>query len=86
MTRWLLEGAIPAGAIVGITDLDDPEPAELIARGFDVVMRLHGRGEMLDGPVLLSWHWREGLVPGHEPPAPIWIRREPGQGFGLVAA
>jgi hypothetical protein len=74
VTDWLIEGLIPAGAIVTIADLDDPTPEELLARGFDVVIYLHGRGAMDGGPVLQSVHWRDGLAPGHEPPAPFWIQ------------
>jgi hypothetical protein len=74
VTRWLVEGLIPKGAVVAVTDLDDPEPAELIRRGVDVVLFLHGRGAMREAPVLLAVHWRAGLVPEHEPPKPFWIR------------
>lgn len=77
---WLVEGLIPAGAIAALADLDDPSPSTLLAAGFDVVLRLHARGEMTGGPVLLSCHWRRGLVPGCEPPEPSWIRQGP-EGF-----
>jgi hypothetical protein len=85
VTDWLLGDAIPTGAVIGITDLDDPEPGVLLAEGYDVVVRLHGYGEMLDGPVLLSWHWRKGLAPGHRPPEPIWVVRTD-HGFDRVSA
>lgn len=79
---WIIEGIVPAGAVVAITDLDDPPPDELIAGGVDVVLRLHDRGEMSDDqPVLLSAHWRPGLWPGEKPPAPIWVRHVAGRGF-----
>ena len=81
---WLLEGLIPAGATVTITDDDDPDPLYLMVQcGFDVVLRLHGRGAMDTEPVLLSTHWRHGLVAGHHPPAPMWIRFN-GHGFERV--
>jgi hypothetical protein len=75
VTRWLVEGLIPAGAIVTFADLDDPPPQELLARGIDVVLYVHDRGPASERPVLFSCHWREGLVPGHEPPKPFWIKR-----------
>jgi hypothetical protein len=62
--RWLIEGLIPAGAVVGIADLGDGSPEDILALGFDVVIYLHGRGEMDDGPVLLDVRWRPGLVQG----------------------
>jgi hypothetical protein len=31
VTCWLLEGWIPAGSIIGVIDLDDTEPDELLA-------------------------------------------------------
>jgi hypothetical protein len=68
---------IPAGAIVAIADLDDPEPAELLRRGFDVVLYLYGRGAMDDGSILLRAVWRPGLVPGRRPPAPFRVRLTP---------
>lgn len=72
---WLMQGFIPAGARVVITDEDDPEPRHYIVLGYDVVLRLHGRGAMDTEPVLLTAHWRKGLVAGHRPPEPMWIRR-----------
>ena len=77
MTHWLVEGLIPTGATVAVADLDDPEPSELIAQGFDVVLYLHSRGAMDDGPVLLRAVWRPGLVPGQQPPAPFRVRLTP---------
>ncbi len=65
---------VPAGAIVTITDLDDPPAETLLRSGIDVVIRLHGRGSMDDAPVKLTVHWRSALVPGHHPPPPFWIR------------
>lgn len=79
---WAVEGLIPAATVVAVADLDDPPPDELIAAGVDVVLRLEARGELTDVPVRLSAHWRRGLMPGHEPPKPIWIRRV---GHQLVA-
>jgi hypothetical protein len=84
MTRWLVENLIPEGALVAITDLDDPEPDKLIRQGIDVVIFLHERGAISAMPVLLSVHWRAGLAPGHEPPEPFWIRRSGGFGFERV--
>lgn len=81
--EWLVEGVVPASATVAVTDLDDPEPAELIRRGYDVVVRLYGRGAMLDGPVLQRVVWRPGLVPGRRPPAPFYVVRTPA-GFERV--
>lgn len=72
---WLIEGLIPAGVVFTVADLDDPPPDEIIAAGFDVVLYLHDRGAIDELPVLLSVHWRPGLMPGLEPPAPFWIRR-----------
>jgi hypothetical protein len=74
MTRWLLERLIPAGVVVTVADLDDGPPDSLLESGLDVVLYLHGRGAMRDGPVLLSVHWRDGLVPGQSPPDPFWVR------------
>lgn len=77
-TRWLIEGLIPrAGAIVAVADLGDPEPAELIRLGADVVFYLYGRGAMDDAPVLLRVVWRPGLVPGRKPPPPFRVRLTP---------
>jgi len=73
--RWVIRGLIPAGAIVAVTDLDDPPPDELIAAGVDVVLRLHASGAMTEAPVLLEAVWRPGLVPALEPPAPFWVQR-----------
>lgn len=80
---WLVDGLIPAGAIVAVADLDDPPPSALIAGGADVVMLLHDRGAIGGEPVQLSVHWRPGLVPGHQPPPPLWIRFT-GAGFVRV--
>jgi hypothetical protein len=77
---WLLEGAIPSGTVAALADLDDPGTKTLLAAGFEVVLRLHDRGAMEDGPVRVSIHWRQGLVPGRQPPAPFWIRFD-GSGF-----
>ncbi len=74
---WVIDGLIPSGAIAAVADLDDPPPRTLLEAGFDVVIRLHDRGEMSDGPVLLTCHWRRDLVPGREPPEPCWTRQEP---------
>src|SRR5438132_629150 len=77
-TQWLVEGLIPRGAIVAIADLDDGSPEHILADGcFDVVLYLHDRGAMDTRTVLFSAHWRDGLVPGWEPPAPFWIRQGP---------
>ncbi len=75
---WLVDGLIPTGTIAALADLDDPSPKTLLAAGFDVVVRVHDRGKTSDGPILLSCHWRRGLVPGREPPEPFWIRQEAG--------
>jgi hypothetical protein len=37
------------------------------------VIHFGGR-ELSDEPVLLTVLWRDGLMPGYEPPAPFWIR------------
>ena len=69
---WLLEGCVPTGTVAAIADLDDPPTATLFEAGFEVVIRMHGKGDMIGYPVKLSVEWRPGLVPGHEPPAPFW--------------
>jgi hypothetical protein len=71
---WLLEGALPTGVVAALCDLDDPTPPALLENGFDVVLQLAGRGAMTDRPVLLTVHWRDGLLPGLRPPAPFWVR------------
>jgi hypothetical protein len=85
MNGWLIEGLIPTGSVAAIADLDDPAPEELLEHGFDVVLRLHGRGDLLDGSVMFSCHWRPGLAPGCEPPGPFWIERR-GNGFERIEA
>jgi hypothetical protein len=73
VTGWLVDGLIPAGALVTIVDCDDGTPQDALARGFDVVIHL-GRSRLDDEPTLVTVFWRDGLVPGREPPAPFWIR------------
>jgi hypothetical protein len=80
---WAVEGLLPGGAVAAVADLDDPSPGTLLENGFDVVLRFAGRGAMDAGPVLVSVHWREGLVPGREPPPPFWVRFDPSR-FGFV--
>jgi hypothetical protein len=75
--EWVIDGVLPTGALAALADLDDPSPQTLLENGFDVVLRLHGRGVMDDRPILFSVHWREGLVPGVEPPAPYRIKFDP---------
>jgi hypothetical protein len=80
-----MEGVLPAGAIVVFADPNDGTPEQVLARtGADVVFHL-GRVELTEEPVLLTVLWREGLVPGREPPAPFWIRFEP-ERYGFVRA
>ena len=81
--EWLIEDAIPTGAVAALADLDDPSTPTLLEAGFDVVMRLHDRGTMEDGPVQVSVRWRPGLVPGREPPAAFWIGWD-GSGFSRM--
>ncbi len=76
----VIDGLIPGGVIAALADLDDPSPKTLLAAGFDVVIRLHDRGDMKDEPILLTCHWRPDLVPGCNPPEPIWVRIGP-EGF-----
>jgi hypothetical protein len=71
---------IPAGAVATITDLDDPPADELHAAGVDVVMLYRDCGGLGPDPVRVEVSWRPGLVPGHEPPAPFWIRWNPRTG------
>lgn len=78
--EWVIDGVVPAGVIAALADLDDPSPATLLENGFDVVLRMHARGAMDDAPVLFSTHWRDGLLPGVEPPAPFWVRFDPARG------
>jgi hypothetical protein len=73
VSDWLVEGLIPTGALVTVADVDDGTPEDVLTQGWDVVIHL-GRRELDDEPVLLTVLWRDGLVPGHEPPAPFWIR------------
>ena len=89
MTRWLVEGLLPAGATLTVTDLDDPDPDVLIARGYDVVLRLHDSGDEkceAGVPILFTVHWRPGLVPGQEPPPAFWVRFDPTRGLVRVNA
>jgi hypothetical protein len=79
---WLIEGLIPAGAIVGICDAEDGTPDEILAQGYDVVMHL-SEHNLVAHPVLMTVLWRDGLVPGHKPPAPFWVRFT-GSGFVRV--
>jgi hypothetical protein len=74
--EWLLEGAIPSGAIVCILDEGDGDPQGVLDAGADVVIYLHSADPAtLSGvPFLLSVIWRARLVPGHSPPAPFWVR------------
>jgi hypothetical protein len=81
-TRWLIEGLVPAGAIVGIADAEDGTPQEILDQGFDVVLHL-SEHELTTGPVLMTVLWRDGLVPGRRPPAPFWVRFT-GHGFVRV--
>ena len=83
---WLIEGLLPSGALATVADLDDPEPDELLASGLDVVLLLHDSGDQAfhsGAPILFEVRWRDGLVPGHEPPPPFWVRFDLGRG-GLV--
>lgn len=82
MIPWLVTGLIPRGATVAIADTEDGTPEEVLARGYDVVLHL-SEYELVDHPVLLTVLWRDGLVPGCEPPAPMWIRWT-GAGFVMV--
>jgi hypothetical protein len=75
-----LDALIPPGSIVYVADLDDPAPEALHAAGIDVVLLLHGRDELTDGPILLEPIWRPGLVPGRAAPSAFWVRRI-GNGF-----
>jgi hypothetical protein len=77
---WVIEGLLPTGIVAALCDLDDPSTQTLLENGFDVVLRLHGRGAMDDAPVLFSAHWRDGLVPGVEPLVPFWVRFDPACG------
>lgn len=81
---WLIEGVAPSGAVIAIVDLDDPPADELLANGVDVVLMLHDRGTMTRKPVLLEVRWRNGLVPGCDPPEPFWITRT-SRGFVRLA-
>jgi hypothetical protein len=79
VTRWLFEGAIPAGALVTVLDQGDGDPQAAFAAGFDVVLHLGGEdAELLSGrPFLLTILWRDGLASelGREPPPPIRVRK-----------
>jgi hypothetical protein len=83
--NWLLEGMVPAGAIVAIMDADDGDPQALLDNGFDAVLHIGGSDpDTLSGaPFLFSVFWREGLVPGRRPPQPFWMRWT-GAGFVRV--
>lgn len=90
MTDWLIEGLVPAGALVTVADLDDPTPEELLAGGIDVVLLLHDTGDgafRAGRPIRFSVHWRPGL-PGElgcDPPAAFWVRFDAGRaGFVRV--
>jgi hypothetical protein len=86
VTDWLLEGMIPAGAIVVLLDDDDEiDPQAAIKGGADVVIYLHSADpETLNGrPFLFEVRWRDGLVPGRCPPVPVWCRWT-GRGFVRV--
>jgi hypothetical protein len=72
---WLVEHLVPCGAILAFADPDDPRVEVAFAGGADVVILLHGRGEMDDGPVLFEPHWQPGLISGWIALAPFWIRR-----------
>jgi hypothetical protein len=75
--EWVIEELLPTGVIAALADLDDPSPATLLENGFDVVLHFAAAGAMDERPVLLTVHWRDGLVPGVEPPAPFWVRFDP---------
>jgi hypothetical protein len=83
VTRWLIEGLVPAGALVTITDADDGDPQAMIDAGFDAVLHLGAADPAtLSGePFLFTVLWREALVPGRQPPSPFWVRWT---GSGLV--
>jgi hypothetical protein len=47
------------------------------------VLRLHDSSDEkfeAGAPVKFSVHWRPGLVPGREPPAPFLVRFDPRRG------
>ena len=80
MTEWLLQDAVPLGALIGLADANDGTPEAVLEEGgYDVVMHLGGSDPLLTSgaPFLLTIAWREGLVEGAEPPEPFWVRWTP---------
>jgi hypothetical protein len=81
--EWLIEGVVPRGVMFAIADVSDGMPEEILARGYDVVMHL-GAVKLGAEPVLMTVVWRDGLVPGMEPPEPFWVAFVPGAGIVAV--
>jgi hypothetical protein len=76
MTDWLVQGLIPAGGLVVIAE-DHPAPDELIRQGFDVVLRMHGRGAMPEEGVVLNAGTRTRFK--------LWHRDDPARPLDLNA-